>query len=390
MATATSIEWTRPPGYRGATWNPTIGCRRVSPGCGGKRGEGGCYAEKMAGRIVRMGGPAAERYRLVVKHDEAGKPLGQWNGRFLELLEALHIPARVRKPTAWFVDSMSDLFGEGVSFEFIDRVFGVMAACQWLGPDAMPGHIFQVLTKRAERLAEYLSTDRREAWARWGVYYCGAIDPDGIFDQIAFGPRALPNVWLGVSVERQKEAEERIPLLLRAAAAVRFLSVEPMLERVNVSRYLPAWFCDACGHFMLGRGDDGCAVDEGEAEPCCSKCSSLKVRSVGVDWVIVGGESGGGARAFDVGGALDIRRQCRDADVAYFFKQAGKRPFLTAEDMLKFSLDAGGVRWGAAPKGAPAGASGLRLKSPKGGNLAELPPQLRIRQFPKSLLLEAA
>src|SRR6185312_13309970 len=122
MAT-TSIEWTHPPGFRGAAWNPTKGCRRKSPGCLN------CYAERMAFRIVNMGGPAAEKYRLTVKHDEDGKPRPRWSGKIVEDVEALSIPLRTKAPTCFFVDSMSDLFDEGVSDEHIAAVFGVMAAC---------------------------------------------------------------------------------------------------------------------------------------------------------------------------------------------------------------------------------------------------------------------
>jgi protein gp37 len=164
MTTGTSIEWTE------MTWNPTVGCTKISPGCKN------CYAEKMAERLMAMSTPGYE------------------NGFKLTLLpNRLEDPLRRKKPTVYFVNSMSDLFHEGVPFDYIDSVFDVIARAHW--------HTFQILTKRADRLAEYFET------------------------------RTAPvNAWLGVSVEDKKYGIPRIDHLRTVNATVRFLSVEPLLE----------------------------------------------------------------------------------------------------------------------------------------------------------------
>jgi len=164
MTTGTNIEWTE------MTWNPTVGCTKISPGCKN------CYAEKMAERLRAMGTPGYE------------------NGFELTLLPTrLDDPLRRKKPTVYFVNSMSDLFHEDVPFDYVDRVFEVISRAHW--------HTFQILTKRADRLAEY------------------------------FGTRMAPaNAWLGVSVEDRKYGIPRIDFLRTVNATVRFLSVEPLLE----------------------------------------------------------------------------------------------------------------------------------------------------------------
>ena len=167
MSTQSRIEWTE------QTWNPTTGCTKISPGCKN------CYAEVMAGRLRAMGAPGYE------------------NGFELSLLpERLKQPLVRKKPTTYFVNSMSDLFHEGVPDEFLDRVFDVIRKT--------PQHTYQILTKRAERLPQY------------------------------FGTRNCPqNVWLGVSVEDRQYGVPRIAYLRRVNAQIRFLSVEPLLEDVG-------------------------------------------------------------------------------------------------------------------------------------------------------------
>lgn len=164
MATGTNIEWTE------MTWNPTVGCTKISPGCKN------CYAEKMAERLMAMSTPGYE------------------NGFELTLLpNRLEDPLKRKKPTVYFVNSMSDLFHEDVPFAYIDSVFDVINRAHW--------HTFQILTKRADRLAQYFET------------------------------RTAPvNAWLGVSVEDQKYGIPRIDFLRTVNATVRFLSVEPLLE----------------------------------------------------------------------------------------------------------------------------------------------------------------
>ncbi|MFP5383573.1 MAG: phage Gp37/Gp68 family protein [Gammaproteobacteria bacterium] len=168
MATISTIEWTE------QTWNPVTGCTKVSPGCKY------CYAETMAGRLKAM------------------SMAGYENGFRLTLVpDRLDQPVKRKKQTIYFVNSMSDLFHEDVPFEYIDRVFAVI--------DCTPQHTYQILTKRAERLAEYFGSGRQ----------------------------VPPNAWLGVSVEDRKYGVPRIDYLRRVDAKVRFLSVEPLLESLG-------------------------------------------------------------------------------------------------------------------------------------------------------------
>ena len=203
-----------------ATWNPVTGCTKVSPGC--KH----CYAEVMARRLQAMG---QHRYR-----NEFRVTLQE---------DALEVPLRWRAPRTIFVNSMSDLFHDEIPDAYIARVFDVMLRAE--------RHTFQVLTKRSERLAELAP---RLPW------------PD--------------NVWVGVSVEDRRRGY-RVSDLVTVDAAVRFLSVEPLLEAIPD---LPL---------------------------------------AGIQWVIVGGESGRSPRPMQEAWALDIRDQCEAAGVAFFFKQWG-------------------------------------------------------------------
>lgn len=366
--TKTEIAWTD------RTWNPVRGCSRVSPGCDN------CYAMKVA---YRFKGPGLAYEGLATLR----KGKADWTGIVRTVPDALSEPLSWRKPARIFVNSQSDLFHHSVKDVEIDRVFAVMALARW--------HTFQILTKRAERMASYtqgLTFERLVAAcnlnAEGGEHGPGAYSLAslamlatkarirlgyGLADLAALRRPPLPNVWLGVSAEDQKYADERIPHLLATPAAVHFVSAEPLLGPINLSRYMPAWFCDECGAFMVGRGDDGCDPDEGEASPCCSKCSSLRVRHATLDWVIVGGESGGGARPFDVAWARGLVRQCREADVACFVKQLGAQPI---ED----------VPLPPYPDGRPRNGRGLirLLKDRKGGDPAEWPDGLNVRQFPEA------
>jgi protein gp37 len=219
MSLDTSIEWTD------ATWNPVRGCTKVSAGC--KH----CYAETFA-----------ERFRGVKGH-----PYEQ--GFDLRLVpEKLEEPLRWLGPKRIFVNSMSDLFQEGVSDDYVEAVAQVMVAAPW--------HIFQVLTKRADRLRTMLEARLKFAASQ-------------------------PHIWWGVSVENRRDGIPRIDQLRAAPAALRFLSVEPLLEDLG-------W-----------------------------------INLEGIAWVIVGGESGPGARPMEEGWVLSIRDQCRRAGVAFFFKQWG-------------------------------------------------------------------
>jgi len=214
MAQGSAIEWTE------ATWNPVTGCTKISPGC--KH----CYAERMAWRLQTMG------------------QANYANGFSLTLQpHMLELPLAWKQPQTVFVNSMSDLFHKDVPLEYIQKVFAVMGRAHW--------HSFQVLTKRADRLAR--------------------VSPNLEWP---------PNIWMGVSIENY-EYQARLDNLRRTGAQIKFLSLEPLLGPLD-------------------------AID-----------------LTGIDWVIVGGESGPGARLMDPTWARDLRDQCLRAGVPFFFKQWG-------------------------------------------------------------------
>jgi protein gp37 len=261
-------------------WNCVRGCAKVSAGC--KR----CYAERTAARFRGPGMP----YEGLV--DERG----HWTGRARFVPEKLGDPLRWRKPRRVFVDSMSDLFHSDITDEQIAAVFGVMAAC--------PQHTFQVLTKRPERMLQ---------WFRWiDSETARQLDPTAVYTPWCtvqqYGhligkvpgrtaPWPLPNVWLGVSVEDQPTADERIPLLLQCPAAVRFVSYEPALGPV-----------DFWGHF---------SVSDKHGEPSGPRCNVDG--SPAIAWIVCGGESG--ARTCEVEWIRSVVEQCRESGVACFVKQ---------------------------------------------------------------------
>jgi protein gp37 len=263
MSQGSAIEWTD------ATWNPVAGCTPVSPGCLN------CYAAVMANRLERMG--QRKYVGLTVLHNDRR----MFNGKITTSEAALTIPFGWKKPRRVFVNSMSDLFHEGVPFDFVDRVFAVMALC--------PQHTFQILTKRPERMAEYAAS-RREVGAN-GIRESINRDFTGLGDHRGGLHMPLPNVWLGTSVENQQTANERVPRLLKCPAAVRFLSCEPLLAPVDL--LTPAHGIVVGGMPM-------------------------------VQWVIVGGESGHNARPMHPDWARSIRDQCQAAGVPFFFKQWGE------------------------------------------------------------------
>ena len=269
MGAKTGIEWTD------ATWNPILGCSRVSEGCRN------CYAEGIAGRF---GGGKETVYSGLTKIVN-GRAV--WTGQIKETRQ-LFEPLKWRTPKRVFVNSMSDLFHENMTDEQRDRIFAVMALC--------PQHTFQVLTKRPERMAAYFSdpgyhTEMIGIEAEL-ISRIGRHTPD----LKARWPLPLFNVWLGVSVENQDAANKRIPALRNVDAAVRFLSCEPLLG--------PLEFSD-----VTNRSD-------------CVQVLGKQARD-GIDWVICGGESGPGARPMDPAWMRSLRDQCAAASVAFFAKQMG-------------------------------------------------------------------
>lgn len=321
MADKTGIEWTD------ATWNPVVGCSIVTPGCTN------CYAMRQAARIENI--DAKQRLRTFADHaslDEA-HPEGRdpartamleprthyagttkqvngkavWTGKMA--IAPDHIltqPLRWRRPRRIFVNSMSDLFHDDVPDEWIDRVFAVMALS--------PQHTFQVLTKRPERMRAFLAQDRRDIWSEaWSAgtlpitrHECQArlsskATPDQRWlynaERVAW---PLPNVWLGVSIEDQRRADERVPILLDTPAAVRWVSAEPSLGPIDL--------------MMINRQSP---LGSMSALPCEPGGTYL-------DWVVIGGESGPGARPMHPDWARSLRDQCAAAGVPFLFKQWGE------------------------------------------------------------------
>lgn len=367
----TEISWTS------EVWNCVRGCRRVSPGCGGgvkgpEGQSGGCYAEAMAARIVRMGGyewidgawrddpkkkhnptarAQADKYKPLVRIDKHGK--ARWTGVFAFDPDKLSEPIRRKAPSMFFVNSMSDLFGEGLTNEQIAAVFGVMVAC--------PQHTFQVLTKRPARMVEWFRWVAAEAGAHQlcvveAIAYPLEFDsPKGARDRLNCGPGwpwPLPNVWLGVSCERQEEADERIPLLLQCPAAVRWVSAEPLLGPVDLRLYVGPG-AGVRGEYLAGTGH---------------------VRHERLSWVVWGGESGHDARPCAMEWIEDGVSQCLTAGVPPFVKQLGAHVVsearsATPEEQAALGLSSKWM-WRAG------------LSDRKGADMAEWPESLQVREWP--------
>jgi protein gp37 len=294
MSDNSKIEWTD------ASWNPTTGCTKVSPGCDH------CYAETFA-----------ERWR--------GTP-GHYYERGFDVqlrLDKLDQPLRWKKPRRIFVNSMSDLFHDDIPDDFIADVFATMALAE--------RHTFQVLTKRHGRMRSLLNSwqfkvevqrrailiaDRRNLNT---ISAAHATDPVG-------GP--LRNVWLGVSVENQQWADIRIPALINTPAAVRWVSAEPLLGAMDLSRWLtdpyfnPSYRVARCGQQSSHAPH---VMDYGPDEPRNCPGTSGRVYSPRhLNWVVVGGESGPGARPMYPDWARSLRDQCTASGVPFFYKQAGQ------------------------------------------------------------------
>ena len=296
--TASAIEWTGR-----SDWNPVRGCTRASQGCTH------CYAEQIAGRFSDPGQP----FHTFATRTAKG---ARWTGRVELMEDRLTLPLRWRKPATVFVNSTSDIFHESLPDEAIDRIFAVMALA--------PQHIFQVLTKRAERMREYFSAaarrDRVQAAAsKEGVHITGSsrlfeaeAEEAEEFVSLATCEWPLPNVHLGVSVEDQAAADERVPHLLATPAALRFLSCEPLLGPVNLNNLAPP-------QPMFGPLTGYCQRHFRHSGHC--DCSESQPR---LHWVIAGGESGRGARPMHPDWARALRDQCAADDVPFFFKQWGE------------------------------------------------------------------
>ena len=275
MADKSSIEWTD------ATWNPVTGCSRVSAGCEN------CYAERLA----------ATRMKNHPSRQGLTDPHGRWNSNVRFNGQWLGQPLRWQRPRRIFTVAHGDLFHERIPRDWVDMVFAVMAMASQ--------HQFQVLTKRPERMRDYLYRDRRDRaffpessegeirhWLREGARWAAQIhkipapsDWQGQFAGCTWPPEfdwPLPNVWPGVSAEDQPTVDKRARELRKIPAAVRWLSLEPLLGPVEIDDLLSE-----------------------------------------LDWVVAGGESGPGARPMDPAWVRSLRNQCICAGVPFFFKQWG-------------------------------------------------------------------
>lgn len=297
MADKTGIEWTD------ATWNPIRGCTRVSEGCRN------CYAEIVA---ARFSGPGQAYHGLATRSP------ARWTGDIVVVERLLDQPLRWRRPRKVFANSMSDLFHEKLARVDVARIWAHMVAAHW--------HTFQVLTKRPDRAYELLNDNDF-------IYevetFLNEIDGTTAQSLNLFDPTArrhddwraavpdpgetwpIPNIWLGVSVENQATADERIPYLLETPAALRFLSCEPLLGGVDLNRIR----VDPLGIALnaltgLHETADGGIV--------------VRTRKPWINWVIAGGESGPHARPMHPEWARTLRRQCAIRGVPFFFKQWGE------------------------------------------------------------------
>jgi len=260
------IGWLNIPGYKGETWNPIIGCTKVSEGCQN------CWAEIMANRLSGMP-HTKENYSKVITD-------GKWNGKTALCFNQLDKPLKWKKPRAIAVCLEGDLFHESVTNSQINTVFSIMSDCDQ--------HIYILLTKRPDRIVQFYDWKKRNHSISW---------------------QPKNNIWFGVTVENQEQANKRIPILLSIPAAKRFVSIEPMLGKVNlnnIAKYNSNGIC-ICYYQVL--------------EPI-KNCGDSNRPAL--DWVICGGESGSKARPMHPDWVRSLRNQCTAAEVPFFFKQWGE------------------------------------------------------------------
>lgn len=329
----TSIEWTDFSINPIRARDPETGrgghfCEKVSAGCTN------CYSSAMQRRFGMHEFLARNREKIEFWFDED------------KLLQVL----RRKRPTKWFWCDMTDMFGDWVSDEWLDLCFSIMALT--------PHHTHQLLTKRPQRMYEYLSHRGRAAEIAIKVFKRFPVLREAEREaKNALELWPLPQVWLGVSCEDQKTADERIPWLLKTPAAVRFVSYEPALGPVDFKKFIsqPLFYCP------------GCAQEKRKDH--CTKCgtysNTASNKLIGIDLVICGGESGPHARPFDIQWARDVIRQCRESGTKVFVKQLGSRPY---DEAIGVFGDGGDE---------------IKLKDRKGGSVEEWPEDLRVRELPE-------
>lgn len=275
------IGWLNMPGYKPETWNPIVGCSKVSPGCDN------CFAEKQA--FIRSFNSNTPQYKNVVVNHPLDPRYREWNGKTHLVKSALHKPAKWKKPRMIFTVDMGDLFHESTPFEWIDAVFSVMSDNDQ--------HIYVLLTKRPERVVKFYDWKKAQ-------------------HDILWEPKV--NIWFGFTIENQDEANNRLPYFNFFRAAVKFVSIEPMLSPIN--------FSESIGHSLKWHA--------GGLKNCIS-------------WVICGGETGPKARPMHPDWVRSLRDQCKTAGTPFYFKQWGTlAPFSTVDgrqilpfDYMKYNPD---------------------------------------------------
>ena len=321
------IPWTE------KTWNPVVGCTKVSAGCLN------CYAERMA---VRLAGMGQEKYQAVTENTYYGNPkIASWSGKIVCDEKALEIPLHWKNPCTIFVNSMGDTFHEQVPFEFIDKMAAIIEKC--------PQHVFQILTKRPEVALKY------------SEYKYKRLEK--------FNPRIRPNIHFGWTAENQEMADLRTPIGLQVPAAIRFVSAEPLLGDIDFS--LPfdyqAYTCSSKEECICGHKEYHKTIGR-------------------IDQVIIGAESNGShpGRECKIEWVRNIVRQCKVAGVAVFVKQIHMWRTKLPESLFKsapivpvyFETEAEALEWeGTKPKR-------VLLKYPRDKDL--FPTDLQCWEYPES------
>lgn len=297
-----NIEWT------GQSWNPIVGCSIKSTGCKV------CYAMPMAARLAAMG---IEQYKGLTEKTKTG---AVWTGKIAFAKSVFEAPLKRKKPETYFVNSMGDLFHEDVPFAWVDKVFAVIALC--------PHHIFQILTKRSDRMLEYMRQERCDEINS----HAGELMDWQEMPEVSWPPA---NAWMGVSAENQDRWDERVPDLLKTPAAIRWVSVEPMLEHINAQQIFLKDE-ERIVEPLTGDWQDG-VVDAGDR---LVGVDSKYGSGPKVDWLVCGGESGHRARPFKTEWMQSLLEQAKASGTAFFAKQTGgasksKLPEIPADLLIR-------------------------------------------------------